>query len=184
MTGTNIDPSWLRHRIYTLTEPSLLVNAFEWEHNGVRLVIVEALEGVDVYSDTQGRATRRIATSCEVMLPDAVSRLRDERRGYDWSAQLSGRSVGDVDIQAEDAARRRLARFTDTRREMARLETSDLMRDLGVANAEGELLRAGAVMFCTPDSPPLHYQYRNTPGGEVAHGIVASPPAWSPSTRL
>jgi ATP-dependent DNA helicase RecG len=52
---------------------------------------------------------------------------------------------------------------------MARLHQADLMRDLGVATPEGELLRAGEVLFCVPSTPPLHYQYRNTPGGEVAH---------------
>jgi len=169
LIGTDIDDSWLRHRIYALTQPNLLVDVFEWRHNGVRLIIVDAPEGVDIYADTQGRATRRVSTACETLLPDAAVRLREERQGFDWSAQRSGVHVDAVDQRAVDAARRRLARFTDTRREMARLQTADLMRDLGVATAEGELLRAGAVLFCVPESPPIHYQYRNTPGGEVAH---------------
>lgn len=167
--GTDIDAAWLRNRIHGLTRPSLLVHVFEWDHVGTRVVIVAVPEGVEIHADTQGRATRRVGTSCETLLPEAWHRLREDRQGFDWSRQRSGRSVGEIEEAAVDSVRRRLARFTDTRSEMARSTPPDLMRDLGVVTPEGELLRAGEVLFCEPSDPPLHYQYRNTPGGEVAH---------------
>ena len=138
---------------------------------------MEAPEGIDFYADTQGRATRRVAKSCEVLLPSSAALLKEERRGIDWSVQPSGRSVEDAEPRAVDAARRRLARFADTRREMARLPVHDLMRDLGVATADGALARAGDVLFCAPREPALHYQYRRTPGGEVANDYREPTPA-------
>ena len=138
------------------------------EYLGARLLIVEAPAGIDFYADTQGRATRRIGTSCEILHPNAIALLKEERQGLDWSARPGSRTIDDVHNGAIEAARRRLARFADTRQEMARLRLPDLMRDLGLTTVDGTLLRAGEVLFCVPPAPPLHYQYRRTPGGEVA----------------
>jgi ATP-dependent DNA helicase RecG len=62
---------------------------------------------------------------------------------------------------------------------MARLQLPDLMRDLGLTTPDGELLRAGEVLFCIPEGAPLHYQYRNTPGGEVANEFRDAEPTLS-----
>lgn len=168
--GTDLEVDALRRRVYELTRPSLTVNAYDFEFASQRLLIVEVTEGLEIYTDTQGRATRRVHTVCEPLDADGITLLREERRGIDWSEQIASRSLDEVSATALDGARQRLARFPDSRREMARLPQEDLLRDLGVLSPGGELLRAGEVLFCDAvGDPAFVYQYRDTPGGEVVH---------------
>ncbi len=87
----------------------------------------------------------------------------------DWSAKPSDMSISDVDRKALDIARGRLRRADDKLRPLADLSNADLLRSLGVLNGQGELLRAGEVLFCAPDDgkPWVVYQYRPTPEAEA-----------------
>jgi ATP-dependent DNA helicase RecG len=166
--GTDLVAEEVRKRIYELSVPHLLVEAEERQCSGARLLILYVQQSVDVHADTQGRARRRVSTDCRTMSPDEVALLRDERRDFDWSNQPSGRTLREVSPMALEAARRSLAILTDeTRRKYARLADRDLLAALGVISEQGELLRAGELIFCeTALSPMLQYHYRQTPGGE------------------
>ncbi|MBZ4421519.1 RNA-binding domain-containing protein [Myxococcus sp. RHSTA-1-4] len=167
-SGTNLDPSILRKRIYELSEPPILVEVEEQTVAGVRLLLVFVPQGIEVHADKQGQARRRIDKDCLPMGPSDIARLREERQGFDWSAQPSGRQWTEASALAIQAARQSLAVLTDERRKYARLASDlDLLRALGVVSEQGELLRAGELLFCeTALSPAIQYHYRQTPGGE------------------
>ncbi|NOK12956.1 RNA-binding domain-containing protein [Corallococcus exercitus] len=166
--GTTLDAEQVRRRIYELTRPSLLVEVEEQYFSGVRLLIAFVPQGIEVHSDPQGRSRRRLGSDCLPMSPEDIARLRDERRSFDWSAQPSGRAVQEASPLAIQAAKESLAKLTDERRNYARLHSpQDLLRALGLVTHEGELLKAGELLFCDASpSPAVQYQYRQTPGGE------------------
>jgi ATP-dependent DNA helicase RecG len=168
LRGTDLDPGEVRKRIYELSNPPLLVEAEERHFANARLLILFVQQSVDVHADTQMRVRRRVFTDCKSMSPDEVARLREERWDFDWSSQPSGRMIKDASPLALEAARRSLATLTDeTRRKYARLGDRDLLAALGVISEQGELLRAGELLFCeTSLSPALQYHYRQTPSGE------------------
>ncbi|WNG23126.1 transcriptional regulator [Cystobacter fuscus] len=166
--GTDLDSDEVRKRVYELSNPHLLVEAEERQYAGARLLVLFVQQSLEVHADMQGRARRRVATDCLPMNPDEVARLREERRDFDWSSQPSGRTLKDVSPTALEVARRSLSTLTDeARRKYARLSDRDLLAALGVVSEQGDLLRAGELLFCeTPLSPLLQYHYRQTPGGE------------------
>ncbi|GMT97606.1 ATP-binding protein [Corallococcus caeni] len=166
--GTSLEAEQVRRRIYELTRPSLLVEVEEHLFAGVRLLVVFVPQGIEVHSDPQGRARRRLGSDCLPMSPEEIARLRDDRRSFDWSAQPSGRDIQEASPLALQAARESLATLTDERRNYARLRSpQDLLRALGLVTQEGELLKAGELLFCDASpSPALQYHYRQTPGGE------------------
>jgi len=168
-TGTSATPERIRQRVFELSRPHLTVEA-ERHPEYERLILIYVPQSSDIHSDTQGRAFRRINLDCIAMLPDEQARLREERQGIDWSAQPSGQHVEDVPAEALAAARRILKAFTDDRRKLASLGDQDMLSALGALCPNGELSRAGALVFCpSHDSlpmPTIVYQYRGTPGGE------------------
>lgn len=168
--GCTLDPTEVQRRVYQLTEPALLVTTQRIQFDGMDLLIVWVPESCEIHADTQGRASRRMGTDCLTLTPRDQERLREERRGFDWSAQPAGLGVMDTAPQAVEVARDTLARFDDDRRPLAELSRSDLLRALGVVDRRGRLLNAGAVLFCDPLAHlgcQILYQYRSTPGGEA-----------------
>lgn len=110
LVGSDVDIDRLRHRVYELTRPALTVGAYEVEIFGRRLVAMDVPQGAEVHSDSQSRVTRRVGAQCLPMTPQESSLLRDERRGFDWSAQPSNRVASEVSEGAVDLARDRLLR--------------------------------------------------------------------------
>jgi ATP-dependent DNA helicase RecG len=167
--GSSLDVDLVRRRIFELSRPPLVVDVWAERHFGARLVFVHVPRSPEIHADPQGRAPRRIGRECVPMDPGQQMRLREERIGIDWSAEPSGRSTASVSADALAAARTRLANFADERRKLSRCGDLDLLRALGVVRADGELLNAGDVLFCSPregQQPAVVYQYRGTPGGE------------------
>jgi ATP-dependent DNA helicase RecG len=166
--GTTLDPDIVRKRIYELSEPPLFVEAEEQVVSGMRLLVIFVPQGLEVHADKKGRAQRRLGKDCVPMSAADMMRLREERQGFDWSAQPCGRSWKEVSPLALQAARQSLATLTDERRKYARISSNrDLLSALGVISEQGELLHAGELLFCeTPPSPAIQYHYRQTPGGE------------------
>jgi ATP-dependent DNA helicase RecG len=166
--GTNLEADIVRRRIYELSEPALFVEVEEQEISGKRLLAVFVPQGIEIHTDKKGRARRRWGKDCMPMSPTDMMRLSEERRGFDWSAQPSGRPWQDASPLALEAARQSLATLTDEeRRKYARLSNRALLGALGVISNQGELLRVGELLFCeTAPSPALQYHYRQTPGGE------------------
>jgi ATP-dependent DNA helicase RecG len=168
LTGTNLDAGRLKRRVYELSRPHLVVDVERHpKYQNILLVIVP--QSSDIHSDTQGRAYQRINLNCLPMTPDQQTRLREERRGIDWSAQPSGQPAGSVDLAAWSAVLRILGNFTDDRRRLAKLTLEDILSSLDVLSSRDELNRAGELLFCRDDNADhsgVLYQYRNTPGGE------------------
>ena len=166
--GTNIEVGKVKQRIYELSRPPLNVEAY-FHHVYHNVMIISVPQSSDIHSDTQGRAYQRINTDCLPMDPDQQARLREERRGYDWSSVSTGVNFKEASEEAILSARTILSRFTDERRRLSSLSPRDLFRSLGVIDNNGIFSRAGAILFCDPilDVPcEIIYQYRSTPGGE------------------
>lgn len=168
LTGTQANADELRRRVYQLTTPHVTVEASEVLFSGARLLVLWVPSGLEVHADPQGRSKWRIGRDCEPMTPTEIARLRDERSGVDWSAELTGSRTTDASPLAIEAARRRLsASAAPAQRLLAALPTGDLLVALGVAERSGRLRRAGELLFINPaQGPLLTYQYRRTVGGE------------------
>lgn len=165
--GTTLATDLIRQRLYELTQPRLVVSAIEHEHAGTRLVLVNVAEGMEMVSDTKGRASRRHGSDCLPLGISQAATLNDDRQRFDWSAMPSDLGVDAVEDDAVEDARSRLRRYDDERRRLADAPTIDLLGDLGLLR-DGRLTRAGGVLFCAHDRrPPFVYMSRATPGGEV-----------------
>ncbi len=162
--GSGLDSTEVRKYVHDNSRPHLLVEADEVSYRAVRLLAISVQTDHDIYSDVKGRAPHRIDTDCVGMDPATQQRLREERRGFDPSA-VPARSL-DVDAVAMARARERLgASLRPIRNGLAKLSDSDLLKALGVADADGRLLDAGHRLVGT-DGTALVYQYRESPGGE------------------
>jgi ATP-dependent DNA helicase RecG len=166
LVGTTADGELLKQRIYQRSNPPLLVEARERIHRGVRLLEFHVPRGAEVHADSQGRAPRRLGAECQAMNPAQVQLVRQERTGFDYTAQLLSEDWRAVSGEAVEICRDLLGALPDRRGELARLATPDLLRALGVADADGKLTRAGQILLSVPDRPWVTYSYRDTPGGE------------------
>jgi ATP-dependent DNA helicase RecG len=171
--GTELEPSWLRQRIYEVTVPALDAVVRELRFAKARLLEVVVQEGLDVYQSRGRVPTRRFETSCLQMTPSDVSRLHEERRGSDWSAVDSGRPISEVDPEAE-LLLRALVRTGPggAQRDVNAISINDLLASLSLSLENGNLNRAGEIMLCAPRGGEelLVYQFRETAGGEVRAG--------------
>ena len=165
--GTKMSAEYVRQRIYDLTRPQITVSAIEYEHEEQRLLVIGVPEGMEMVSDTKGRASRRHEDDCVPLTISQAATLSDDRRRFDWSAEPSDLRFADIDESALANMRERLRRFSDERQRLADATPDDLLGDLGLVR-DGRLLRAGEVLLCShADSAPMVYVSRDTPGGEV-----------------
>lgn len=168
-TGTALSADILKRRIYELTRPPLLVDAQGIRVEGKDLIVLLIPQSAEVHADQKGRAPHRVGTECHPMAPADVARLREERAGFDWTAQEGTRAIEEISPEALTAVRHHLATLTDRRRDLATLTTPDLLRALGLLSVRGRMLRAGEILLCDPlegKGPAIVYQFRLTPGGE------------------
>jgi ATP-dependent DNA helicase RecG len=167
LRGTTLDADAVRKRVYELSRPPLTVDVWDETFRGARLVFVSVPQSPEIHSDPQGRAPRRLGRECVPMDPSEQMRLREDRLGIDWSARRSELDVASLSVAALEQARSLLGKFADDRRRLAKLATPELLRTLGIVDAQGHLLNAGAVLFGEPSTgAPIVYQYQATPGGE------------------
>ena len=164
--GTQADGEYLKQRVYKMSNPSLLVDVRERMHGNVRLLEFHVPRGAEVHADMQGRAPRRLGSECLPMSPAQVQLVRQERTGFDYTAQVVDQDWRAADGKAVDVCRLLLAALPDGRGELSTLPTPDLLKALGAADAQGRLTRAGQILLCTPGHPWVKYSYRDTPGGE------------------
>ena len=167
--GTKLSVDAVKQRIWETSEPGLTVDVEDAEFRGTRLLIVRVPESSQIHADSSGRAPRRIATQCRNMTPQEQERLREDRRGVDWSVRPSPREPGDVSSRAVEIALENLGRHRDPeRRALARLAPADLLSQLGAIRTDGRLTCAGETLFCpaSDGSDRLVYIYKETPGGE------------------
>jgi ATP-dependent DNA helicase RecG len=169
--GTDVDPAVLRRQIYDRTTPALDVSIDEVRIVGVRLLVIRVPEGLEAYGTSDGRYSWRRGTDCLPMRPEHVARLREERRGDDWSTRSAGRGgVDAVDTTALSHARELLRRAAEPGLvALASASEGDLLSALGVLTPRGHLTNAGWLTFGRRESrDPVHviYQHRRTAGGE------------------
>lgn len=170
--GCSLDASLLRTKINQLTTPSLLVEIKEVEFSGKRILEIVVPEGLEVYSTVKGYTYQRIGSDCMPMRPLDVTRLSEERRGFDWSATTSGRPLEDVDPLALRYCRRLLSGSADpTRQRYAQFNDADLLKALHAVASDGNLSRAGELMLCQSTSNAEDnaavYQHKRTQSGEA-----------------
>lgn len=150
LIGTQADPAILRNRIYGNTRPQLTVPTEEIEFGGTRLLIITVPEGLDLVTDSKGKALSRRGTSCAPLTEDARRALAHERRNPDLTARPSDRTWRDVAPSAMSQARSLLGQLVDLRSQMADLDDASLLRALNLIDRDHRLLIAGEVLFCTP----------------------------------
>ncbi|MGH2864395.1 MAG: RNA-binding domain-containing protein [Solirubrobacteraceae bacterium] len=174
--GAAIPTDVVRERIYSLSRPNIVVTAREHEQEGKRLILIDVPQGMEMHSDTKGRSSRRVGRACEPLTIAQAAALQDDRRRIDWSDQPSDLTTDDLAPDAVEAARVMLRRYDDERRSLAEAPVADLLRELGVIR-DGELLRAGEVLFCQRQgTTPILYTHRTSPGGEVRSSYRESAP--------
>jgi ATP-dependent DNA helicase RecG len=168
--GTTAPLELVQRRVFELSRPPLTVDARETREEGNRVAVVYVPRSPELHGDPQGRTHRRVGTDCVPLTPGEITRLRQERMGWDWSAEPSPRKAAQVLPAALAAARTRLAGLLDDRRSLARLTDEDLLGALRLLDGRGRLLRAGELLLCEQQigskAPAVVYQYRQSPGGE------------------
>ena len=164
--GTNADPATLRNRIYGNTRPQLTVPIDEIQFGGKRLLVITVPEGLDLVTDSKGKALARLGTSCAPLTEDARRALAHERRNPDLTARPSDRSWSDVSPAAMRQARSLLAQLVDLRSQMADLDDASLLRALNLLDRDDRLLIAGEILFCTRDHDILDFLTRPAAGAE------------------
>lgn len=174
VVGTDLEPGFVRRRIFEKTHPNLDVVVRELTYVGKRLLSIEVQEGLDVYVANGKAPRRRFEASCLPLSGTDLLRLSDERRGTDWSVAPSGRSAKDIDPTALLHLRTLLGRSRNAPAESATASTTDLLAMLSLSDVNGFLTRAGELLLCSPLVLDAHdllvYQYRETPGGDVRSG--------------
>lgn len=165
-SGTQADPTFLRNRIYGNTRPQLTVPIEEIYFAGVRLLIITVPEGLDLVTDSKGKALHRDGTDCRPLSEDARRSLAHERRNPDFTARPSDLSWADVDQTAMRQARRLLSQLADLRSQLADLDDRSLLRALNILDRDDRLLVAGEILFCAPSQDALDVLMRPAPGAE------------------
>lgn len=165
-SGTQADPGLVRSRIHANTRPQLTVLVEEVDYAGVRLLVVTVPEGLDLVTDSKGKALHRDGTHCRPLTEEARRALSHERRNPDLTARVSDRSLDALDHAALRQARALLGQLTDLRQQMADLDDRSLLRALNVLDRDDRLLVAGEVLFCTPDQDVLDVLMRPAAGAE------------------
>lgn len=136
LIGTDADPGFLRNRIYRYTRPQLTVHIDEIRFTGKRLLVITVPEGLDLVTDSKGKAVARDGTSCAPLTEDARRALAHDRRNPDLTARPSNRSWRDVDPSAMAQARSLLGQLLDLRGQMADLDDASLLRALNLLDRE------------------------------------------------
>lgn len=161
----------LRRGIFDRTTPPIAPFAQELSEDGVRLVEIRVPGGLGTYSNTRGRATRRVGVECRPFTPDQQREVLIARGQYDWSAQPAQGDESDLDSVEIERLRRMLAAEHE---DVARLRDRPLLESLGLVHESGSLTYAAILIVGREDAirrlVPNHgyaYQFRPTPGSEA-----------------
>lgn len=166
LIGTDLDPEWLRYRIYQLTRRTLTVEVRSVEVSGVRLLVVTAPQAIEPIR-WNGRIRWRVGDHCEEVDLATWHERRLFRTQFDWSAQESTIDVEHARSAAIDIARRFLRASGESHAmESAQLSAPELLRRLNVVSAGGKLTNAGVLAFVGRGRAALDYMRRDVAGGD------------------
>ena len=169
LLGTDLDPEWLRHRIYERVDIAPVVEVKRVE--GVRLLILYVAAARDPVEDTSGRIRWRVGSHCTPVDRSEWWQHRQGQSGYDSMAVATGRTSADVSPGAIVVARRYL-QAADPTGDTSSDSAADLLRRLGVLLPDGRLTQAGALVFCPADRGYLTTTVLDVEGGDV----LSTPP--------
>lgn len=174
--GTDLDPEWLRHRIWELTERRLTVAARVVDLEGTRLLALTTHEAIEPVRH-EGRIKWRVADHCVEVDPTTWHAGKLQRSGVDWSAQPSGHTLADVNPVAVEIARRYLrAAGDEAALDLAAAADEDLPRRLNVVTGDGTLTNAGSLLFVRSPEIGLDYIRRDAPGGDSTNRVRGDGP--------
>lgn len=169
--GTNLDPDWLRHRIWELTNRQLSISAEEISLDGVRLLILKTREGAEPIR-YRNRLKWRLDDNCVEVDATTFLTERLRRTGLDWSAQPSGHSLKDLSAIALEIARRYLLAARDSAAEdLASASNEDLLRRLNLVDGNDRLSNAGSLLFVGTPHIGIDYIRREFPGGDSTNRV-------------
>ena len=174
LVGTQIDPDWLRARIWELSGNRLTVNVRAAEFNGCRLLLLSTPEVVEPIS-YQGKLHHRVGPRSVQMDISAWHSARLHRSGADWSAQPSGHAIEDASAAALDTARRHLA-SEGAATDLAKANDAELLRRLSLADSDGRLSNAGSLLFVGTPEPGIDYIRRDGSGGDSRYRLRGTEP--------
>lgn len=174
--GTALDPEWLRHRLWELTDRRLTVSIREVDLAGTRLLVLlthEAIEPIRV----EGKVRWRVADHCVDVDPSSWHTGRLRRIGADWSAQPSGHRHEHASLVAIEIGRRYLRDSGDPRSlKLASATDEDFLRRLNVVDGSGRLTNAGSLLFVETPHVGIDYIRRLVPGADSTQRIEGRGP--------
>ncbi len=164
----------IRKGIFERTRPNLTVSAREHLEDGVRLVIISVIEGIELYANAKGLATRRLGTECLPFPPEQQVEVRRARGQIDWSAEEAPVAIEDLSQAEFERVRRLLTR--SGREELASLRDRALLEAMRLVTPRGAVTNAAVLLFGGEEllrrvipSHGYSYQYRPSPGSEATH---------------
>ena len=179
--GTELDPEWLRHRIFQLTERKLTVSARQLVLDGCRLLVLSTPEAWEPIP-YRGRYRWRLNDNCVDIDLTSWNDRRLHRGGFDWSAQPSSHSLADVDQAAVDVARRYMRESSNGSgygSDLVTATSEDMIRRLNLVDADGRLTNAGSLLFVGTPEIGIDYIRREVPGGDSTHRVPRDGRPWS-----
>ncbi len=166
LTGTGLDPEWLRHRIYELTGTCLTVDVTEAWVRGTRLLVVTAPRAIEPIR-VDGRITWRVGGSCVPVDPTTWHARRMAELRFDWSAEESAVPATSARPAAIAQARGFLQDSGEVHAlELAAAADAELLRRLNVVTGTGMLTNAGVLAFVGRGAPCVDYIRREQAGGD------------------
>ena len=175
--GTQLNPDWLRHRIWELTSRQLTVSARTANLDGCRILILTCVEAVHPVR-YRGKLRWRVGANCVELDPVVWQSRWLERIGFDWSGQLSDRTLTDVSPEACEVARRYLRESNgdEVGTNLADATDADLLRRLNLVRDSHHLTNAGSLLFVETPWPGVDYIRRDMPGGDSTLRIEGAGP--------
>jgi ATP-dependent DNA helicase RecG len=174
--GTEIEPQWLRHRIWALTEHKLTVLVREADLAGTRILVLTTHEAIEPIR-YRGKIRWRVDDHCVEVDPTSWHAGRLQRTGADWSAQRSGHTISDASPGALEVARRYLRAAGDANDlDLAGATDEDLIRRLNLGDGNGYLTNAGSLLFIATPQAGIDYLRRDVPGGDSTGRVRSSGP--------
>ncbi|MGH3443227.1 MAG: ATP-binding protein, partial [Nitriliruptorales bacterium] len=174
--GTDLDPGWLRHRIWELAEHRLTVDVRVVDLDGTRLLVLTTHEAIEPIRH-EGKIKWRVDDNCVEVDPTTWHAGKLQRSGVDWSAQHSGHTLADVNPVAVEIARRYLrAAGDEAALDLVAATDEDLLRRLNVVTGDGILTNAGSLLFVGSPDVGLDYIRRDVPGADSTNRVRSSRP--------
>jgi len=166
--GTELDPEWLRHELYTMSDRQITVDVRAATFGQTRLLVLRVPEALEPVRH-RNKLHWRVDDHCVEV--DAASwwEGRLHRLGHDWSAQPSEHAAE----RARPAALERARQFLRDSNEgpaldLAEASDADLLRRLNAVTADGKLTNAGSLLFVGREASAIDYIRRDSAGGDSA----------------